>query len=180
MINLIPNEEKKRKIKDFYFRATVVFFAVLGFSVFVSCATILPAYFFSLEKKNFVNNKLEVEKKANLPEPDSKALLLKDDLIKKLSLIEKIQAEKYIVSEKIINEIILKKMSDIKISSISYQNDLVKGKSININGTAPSRERLTVFRKSLEENTSFKKVDLPVSNFVKGSNIQFFLNLTPS
>ena len=180
MINLIPKEEKKIKVKDFYFRTTVVFFWVLGFSIFVSCATLLPAYFFSLEKKNFVNKKLEVEKNTITPQPDVKVLEIKEDLNKKLALIEKIKTDKYYVSQKIINEIISEKMSDIKINSIAYQNDLVKGKTININGTASSRDRLLLFRKNLEENTAFKKVDLPVSNFVKGSNIQFFLNLTPA
>lgn len=179
MINLIPNEEKKIKLKDFYFRLTVVFFAVLGFSILIACVAIFPAYFFSLEKKNFVNNKLDLEKKALIPLPDSAAIALMEDLNFKLSLVEKIQVDKYLVSEKIINEIILKKMLDIKIDSISYQNDLVKGKSVKVNGTASSRERLLLFRKSLEDNVLFKKVDLPVSNFVKGSNIQFYLNLIP-
>jgi len=179
MINLIPNKEKKEKVKDFYFRFTVVAFMVFGFSILVSCVAILPAYFFSLEERDLINDKLERQKNEPLPPLDSDVLVLAEDLNNKLNLIEKLQTNKYLVSRKIINEIIKEKMSDIKISSIRYQNDLAKGKTVSINGSAPSRERLLLFRKNLEDNVLFKKVDLPVSNFVKGSNIQFSINLIP-
>jgi hypothetical protein len=72
-------------------------------------------------------------------------------------------------------------MPDIKITQILYDNTVAKGdKKVNIQGTAPSRERLLIFRQALEGNPAFKKVDLPISNFVKGSNIQFSLSLTPA
>ncbi len=179
MINLIPNEEKKKKVKDFYFRLLVVFFMVLGFSITISSVAILPAYFISWEKKNLVNNKLEMQKGEPVLELDQKTLTLAGDLNKKLSLVEKIKTDKYFISQKIISEIILGKMSGIKITGIRYQTDPVKGKIVGLNGTAPSRERLLLFRKALEENAAFKKVDLPISNFIKGSNIQFYLSLVP-
>jgi len=79
----------------------------------------------------------------------------------------------------VINAILLKKRSDIKITQISYQND-TRGRKIGVTGTAPSREVLLFFRLALESSPAFKSVDLPISNFVKGSNIQFYLNLIPS
>ena len=71
-------------------------------------------------------------------------------------------------------------MSSIKITEILYQNDPQTGERINISGKAPNREVLLLFRRILEDNTAFSKVDLPISNFVKGSNIKFYLNLIPS
>ena len=180
MINLIPNEEEKKKVKDFYFRFLVMFFTVLGFSILIASASILPAYFISSVKKNLINTKLEIQKNEPIPSPEQTTLAIVEDLNNKLSLIEKTEVNKYIISQKIIKEIMAEKMPDIKITGILYQNNLTKGKIININGTAPNRERLLLFRQALENNIAFKKVDLPISNFVKGSNIKFYLSLIPS
>lgn len=179
MINLIPNEEKKKKVKDFYFRFLVMFLVVLGFSVLIASVSILPAYFLSLAKKNLINAKLEIQKNEPVPPPSQETLDTIKDLNNKLNLIEKNKSNRYIISEKIINEIMLEKMPDIKITRINYENNIIKGKTISLNGTAGSREQLLLFRKALEDNVAFRKVDLPISNFVKGSNIQFYLSLTP-
>ncbi len=180
MINLIPNEEKKKKVKDFYFRLLITFFFVLGTSIFIASAAILPTYFLSVAKKNLIAVKLEAQKEEPMHVLDQQTLATVSDLNNKLNLIEKSQDNKFLVSQKIVNEILAGKMSDIKITQINYQNEAVKGKFVNINGTAPSRERLLLFRKMLEDNPAFQKVDLPVSNFLKGSNIRFFLSLVPA
>ncbi|HEY4502816.1 MAG TPA: hypothetical protein VJC14_00035 [Candidatus Paceibacterota bacterium] len=180
MINLIPNEEKKKKVKDFYFRLTIVSFFVLGFSMLIAVVAMLPAYFLSVEKKNLINSKLEFQKNEPVPEIDKKTTAAVRDLKIRLNLVEKTKASRYIPSQKIINEIMKDRMSDIKITQILYQDDSIKGRTVSINGSAPSRERLLLFKRALEGNTAFKKVELPISNFVKGSNIRFYLGLIPS
>jgi Tfp pilus assembly protein PilN len=94
--------------------------------------------------------------------------------------VEKNEAAKYLLSRSVINEIILNKMPDMKITQISYDSATKTGKTITLRGIAPSRERLLQFRKALEDDSAFKKVDLPISNFVKGSNISFSIGLLPS
>ena len=98
----------------------------------------------------------------------------------KLNLINKAEKEKFSLSTKVINAIVLKRVPNIKITNITYDVDAVKGKKITIQGTAPSREVLNLFRRALEESSSFKGVDLPISNFVKGSDIQFYFSVIPS
>jgi len=161
-------------------RFITMFIFVLGISLMITSVAILPSYLLSNVRKNLANEKLNTEK--NLPEPEvnPKILSIVKDLNEKLVLIENAQSNKYIVSEKVINEIILKKMPDIKINGISYTSDPVIGKSISISGIAPSRERLLLFSRILSDDVAFKKVDLPISNFIKGSDISFNLKLTPS
>ncbi|MES2315198.1 MAG: hypothetical protein V4486_00470 [Patescibacteria group bacterium] len=180
MINLIPNEEKKSKVKDFYFRLLVTSFMVVAVSMLVASAAILPAFFFSLVKKNLTDSKLAAQKSEPLPALDQKTLDEVKDLNTKLNLVEKTQKNKYSISQKIINEIVAEKMSDIKITQILYQSDPAKGKTVTIGGTASSRERLLLFKQTLADNVAFKKVDLPISNFVKGSDIKFSINLVPA
>ena len=145
MINLIPNEEKKKKVKDFYFRLLVTSCFVFGVSMIITSAAIFPAYLFSSIKKDLTDTKLEKQKKEPVPLVDQRTLSTVKSLNNKLSLIEKNKANKYAVSQKIINEIILEKTNDIKIIQIFYQVDSLNVKTISINGTAPSRERLLLF-----------------------------------
>ena len=179
MINLIPNEEKKVMIRDFYLRLLVVSFVIFAFAIFVASVAILPAYFISSTQKNLASEKLDIQKNESLPLVDQETATAIKDLKSKLILIENASKNKFVVSEKAINNILSKKMSDIKINQIHYdENDPVKGRVISINGTAPSRERLLLFRQALEESGLFAKVDLPISNFIKGSDIIFYLSLS--
>lgn len=180
MINLIPKEEKKRMTMDFYFRVAVLFLVMVDFTVIVAFFAILPSYFMSSSKKAMINVKLETQKNEPLPVLGEQSLAIIKDVNKKLDLVESAEKDKFLVSLKVINSILLKKRPDIKITQILYENSGTQGKKISITGTAPSREVLLLFRLALEDGPSFKNVDLPISNFVKGSNIQFYLSLIPS
>jgi hypothetical protein len=180
MINLIPNEEKKAKVKDFYFRFFVLSFLAIAVSFCVASIVLIPSYYVSSIKKDLITERLLALK--NTPSPDTQetnsALALFNT---QLSLVENAQKDKFIITEKVVNEIILKKMPDIKITGISYEKNSENGsKIVNVRGIARSRERLLLFRNILEGDTLFKKVDLPISNFVKGSNISFSISLIPS
>ncbi len=180
MINLIPKEEKKKIIKGSYYKLLILFLVLGSVSFLLALVAILPSYFLSSVRNNIVNTKLEMQKSEPVPLPDQQTLLAIKDLNNKLTLIENAQNNKFVISEKVINAIILKKILEIKITAISYENDPLKGKKISIQGNAPSREILLLFRQALEDSVAFKQVDLPISNFVKGSNIQFYLSLIPS
>ncbi len=123
--------------------------------------------------------KLEDQKKQAIPAAGQNTLATISDLSAKLNLIETKEKDKYLVSQKVINEVVLRKMPDIRVTEFNYSTSSA-GSQIKIRGVAPSRERLLLFRKSLEDDVAFKQVDLPISHFVKGSNIQFDINLIPS
>ncbi len=177
MINLIPIEEKKEIKKDFFQRVLVVSLIMFIFLIVISIIAIFPAYFISLEKKTSLIKKLEIQKNEVMPELDQMALREIKNLDARLSLLEKARKNKYVFSAKVIDEILNQKVSGIKIKRIFYQNDSLEGKKIKIDGVAERREQLLNFRRALESDSSFKNVDLPISNFVKGENIQFNLTL---
>ncbi len=180
MINLIPNTEKKIMRKNFYYRLSAVFFGSLALVMIVASVALTPAYFLSEANIDSATRKLEIEKENENDPLDQEALSAILALDKKLSIVEKAQKEKFIVSERVVSEILANKMPDIKVTRISFEKNDADGRKISIRGTASSRERLLLFRHALENDPLFKQVDLPISNFVKGSNIQFFLSLMPS
>jgi Tfp pilus assembly protein PilN len=177
MINLIPNTEKKKLNKDFYLRFIALSFLMLGISVSIASILLLPSYVYSVLLNNNINAKLASQEKETAVSSDSDTLLTIRDLKSKLSLMESLENED-VFSNRIINEIILKKMPNIKITGISYTNDS-QGENIDLEGIAPSREALLLFERTLEDDSAFSKVNLPISNFIKGSNIKFNLSLVP-
>ncbi len=180
MINLIPNQDKKKMIKSFYFRLTILSLWMLCIPLLILILVLLPSYFFSNYKNNLATKKLETQKAEQVPLFDQETTAIIQEINTKLKLIEGSQKNNFLPSEKVINAILIKNISSIKITQISYDNNSTNGKKIRISGTAPSREVLLTFRQSLENDKAFKSVELPISNFVKGSNIQFYLSLTPA
>ncbi|OGI67273.1 hypothetical protein A2823_01490 [Candidatus Nomurabacteria bacterium RIFCSPHIGHO2_01_FULL_41_91] len=180
MINLIPKEERKKMTIGFYYKLAILFLMVLDFCILVAVISITPSYFLSSAKSASINTKLEIQKNEPLPLFDQQTLTVIKGVNNKLDLVENAEKNKFLVSQKIIRAILLNKRSDIKITQILYENDPAQGKKISITGTAPSREILLLFRRALENDSAFKNVNLPISNFVKGSNIQFYLSLIPS
>ena len=180
MINLIPKEEKKRMTVDFYRRLLVLIMVMISLSVLVACISILPAYIFSIMQFSSINKKIEIQKNMPLPVPGEQSLATVKDINSKLELVEKAEKNKFLITEKVVDAILSEKTPNIKITQIQYQNDPIQGRKINILGIATSRESLLLFEQSLKDDPLFKKVDLPISNFVKVSNIQFDLSLMPS
>lgn len=180
MINLIPIEEKVRINREFCFRLLSVSFLTFGLLFLISCVVIFPSYVFLMEKKTAIDLKLDLQKKEPVPEIDQKALNIIEDLNKKIETVDKSQKERYDISTKIIKEILLRKIAGIKLTQIYYSVDELGEKRISMSGVASDRAHLLDFRKSLEADTSFSKVNLPISNFVKDSDIEFNLTLVPS
>jgi len=179
MINLIPKEEKKKMVMNFYYRLAILFLFMLDLCILITLFSLLPSYFISSMKHSTVIAKLENQKLEPLPPLGEDSLILVKDIDNKIILVEKFEKNKFLLSVKVINAILLKKRYDIKITKILYENKGINARKISITGLAPSREVLLLFREALEDSLVFKNVNLPISNFVKGSDINFNLSLMP-
>jgi len=179
MINLIPNQDKKQMAKDFYRRLLVVFLVALAVSFFIGFVALLPAYFFSTVQKEIANNKLKEQIEVPLPQFNQDTLSVVQDLNDKMNLLSLANKDKFVATKRIINDIVSNKTPEVKINQISFSRESLEGGVVSIRGSAPSRDSLLSFRFMLEKNKNFRNVDLPISNFIKDSNIQFFLTLNP-
>lgn len=165
---------------DFYYRFLSLCLLMLSFSMFIGSVALLPAYFSSTTKNSIAELKLKTQQNTKVPLLGQESLATIEDMNNKLSTIENAEKNQFLVSGKVINEIISNRITGIKIIQISYENDGGVSKKINILGAASSREVLLAFEQALENNQAFKNVNLPISSFVKDSNIQFTLSLNPS
>lgn len=179
MINLIPNQEKKKMARDFYIKLVAVFYLVLGSAVFIASTSILPPYFLSSVNKNAVNDRLKLQSNVPVPVVGEDTLNKVKEIDKKLILLEGLQGKQFLVSEKVINKIISLKSPEIRISRISYRSLGENGRTIILDGIANNRKSLLSFNQALKDDASFKEVNLPISNFVKESDIIFSISLIP-
>lgn len=181
MINLIPNEEKKKMANNFYYRLAILSFIMLGMCAVFSILTLLPSYVAVRAMDDFAEVSLRTQAQEPVPELDQATLAFIEDTDTKLSLIESLQRDRFSVADDVVGEVIDSQTGGIRITKISYDVGTPEdGGRVGIAGTAFSRESLLSFRRALENNTSFRQVDLPISNFVRGSNIPFFLTLSPN
>jgi len=151
MINLIPNKEQKIMVKDFYLRLIIVILFALSFIVFIALVVLLPSYFISSVNVDVSNEKLDIKNIEEIKKTSQNTIFIISSFDKQLSLIEEANSNKFLISEKIIKEIILKKTSNIKINQIIFE-DSEDGKTVGIRGTASSRERLLFFHRSLKND----------------------------
>jgi len=180
MINLIPKEDKKKISRDFYRRVVFLFLMMASLCILVALVAVLPSYFLSKVKDSVSDAKLAAQKNEQLPLLGEQSLAEIKDINSKLDLVDRAEKNKFSISEKIINTVLSKKTPNIKITQIVYENDAVLGRKVSVVGIASSRDVLLTFKQALTDKSTFKSVDLPISNFVKTSNIQFNLTLIPS
>lgn len=175
MINLIPSQEKKKIQKDFYLRFFILVFLVISFAVAISMVLLSPSLFYSSIQKNIVKDQIDNLKNNNVTGINPEYAKTIQDVNDKLKKVNDFRGYKFLISENIINEVIKSKTSGIRITEINYSFDENKGKVLQLRGDALTRENLLFYKNSLEKNPNFKSIDLPISNFIKPTNLQFNL-----
>ncbi len=180
MINLIPNQEKKKMARDFYMRIVIMFFVVSSLALIIGSSALVPSYWLSNIKQKLIADRLNRQSYMPIPAGSQDVLDVAKSLDHKFKIIDSAEAKKFLISERVIQKIVSKQIPGIKITEITVTHDQLEGRKISIRGGAVSRDKLLAFSQSLGDDKSFKKVDLPISNFIKGSDIQFYLTLIPS
>ena len=153
---------------------------MLSFAILIGAISLLPAYFYSSEKNSIVNTKLTEQKNTEPPIVGEQPVATVSDINNKLTLVENAEKNSFPISEKVIDAIVAEKTSEIQIIQFTYQDDPILGKQIGLLGIALTREALLAFEQTLKSDPDFKNVNLPISSFVKDSNIEFNMTLNPS
>lgn len=151
---------------------------MLSFSLLVAMLAMVPAYFStSLQVK--ASKEVLARQQNNTPsEEELKVVNQVKSLEQKLDFVNTGNDNNYVFSEEILDSLLLKKTNRIKIDEILYESSQREDqRKVIVRGQATSRESLLDFRVSLERDPKWQEVDLPVSNFVQGANINFSLTL---
>jgi len=178
MINILPIEEKKKHIIEYRLRLGVVSVFAVAALVVSSLVLLIPSYFLTVIKYNDANQELTTLKERSRIDEKRKNVSSQIDAINnKISiLLTKGRGEQSAPSQ-VISGILLSKDSAIKISGITY-DATAKQDRIVLSGTAINRDSLAKFVSELKNNPEFIGVELPISSYVKISNIDFSIVVT--
>jgi hypothetical protein len=179
MINLLPTEENKSELRAYKIRVVILILVTLFVVILISLLFLFPSYVITDVKKTVTTQKLSTIE-GDLKDKEKEPL---SDIIKDINTKLKIftdPKEQFVFSRDILKEILDKKPSEVHITSIGFKEEKNAGdggikKTILISGFADTRLALLSFERALKEDTRFADVVVPISNFIKGSNIQFTL-----
>jgi len=178
MINILPEEQKKIIRHEYWGRFLSLMAIMVAFLGLIAIILILPSYFFSRSKESFVENRLEAFNREN---PDIKIEDNIDTIGQDINAKAKILDEKW-KGNTYFNEtlkILLNVIPPrIKVSQLLYSERTDNVAVFEVHGQASNREVLKDFKTALENNPHFGDVNLPVSNFVQKSNIDFTISFS--
>ena len=175
MINLLPVEKKKQILLEYRMRLGVVVIVAISALTTASLILLIPSYLLSISKYNTATKNLailEATQGGGLQEKEVNAQI--GAMNKKIEFFLRGAGAQPFSPLEIISKILKIKGSTIKIQSFVYSTN-TQGRQLVITGKASSRDSLAEFVAALKEEPSFSRVELPISSYVKSSDIGFSL-----
>lgn len=173
MINILQTEEKKKIISEYHFRLGIVSMLALSALIFSSLVMLAPSYFLAVSKYNNAKSELAVlESKQNNNMHGKNTNTEIVGINKKIDLFLKGVEKESPSPAHIILNILNIKSGAIKIQGFMYDASGEHERCV-ITGTAIDRDSLAQFVESLKKESTFAKVDIPISSYVKSNNIDF-------
>ncbi len=176
MLNLLSQEQKAILKKDYSLRRTIVWLEAIIVAMLISLVLLTPSYFLTKIRAEQAKVDLENNKRildAKLPPAEMVAEIQ--------AAVRVTQDLRPLVERRSVYDLVKIFEShppQIKILKISFLEQTDGISRFIVDGRANDRESLTAFGRALEGRVEFATVDLPVSNFVKESNINFSMTIT--
>jgi type IV pilus assembly protein PilM len=174
MINVLPEVDKKVLRREYWLRFSSIIMSFTALACVVAVTLVFPSYFFSVAKSNLANSRLEA---FNLANPE----IATDDLNKSINDINtKLTVLSTQKNEVTVSDILLSNLLDtlpkgIALFQIQYNEGT--NKTIDIHGNAIDRATLRNFKASLDANPNILEANLPISDFLEKSNIDFTISI---
>lgn len=177
MYSLLPEKYIAQRRKDYRLRVMIVLLCGLAAAALVGAGALAPAFILSHSlEADAVTTAAAIKKDRE----DRGIDKIQKELSQTQPLIDALAAqESGIAFSSLVESLTARQSSGIMISSIQIAR--VEGTSsatYEVSGVATTREALIGFKKSIEEDPRFGKVDLPVSGLAKSRDIHFSIHTT--
>ncbi|OHA82740.1 MAG: hypothetical protein A3B07_01315 [Candidatus Yonathbacteria bacterium RIFCSPLOWO2_01_FULL_43_27] len=180
-VNLLPSEEKKKNRKRYLLRLGTTGAYVAVFLMIASLALLMPSYIMARSKKSIAETRIEnttgmsAEERARVEKETELSI---KELNKKLETfsVDTKATQSVIPPSQTINKILGLKGTTIKVQGIVYEKTPDRERFV-ITGKSAHRDDLARFVDVLKKDLYFTKVELPLSSYVKSTDISFSLVL---
>lgn len=173
MINLIPPEGYHMIKKEYLLRVGAVYcFLITGVCVLLTVAMV-PMYVLLDAQIKEVESEVREGNSTNSAVKNTENEV---SIIKNVLAQLKVEEKSFRISTAI-DEI--QKSSSSEISFKTFYIDGAKGeiKTIQVQGTATTREKLIQFKKKLEESELFESVEIPIADLARDANLPFAITI---
>jgi Tfp pilus assembly protein PilN len=175
MLNLLPQEEKKKLISEYKMRFSITIVIFVGILFLIAIIGLFPSYMSKrFEMQNLLQEKQDADDRnseASLAEAERSASFNKalvDYMETRVGVLESGPSVNMLTEK-----IFAKKTSAISIGSID-----ITGKEVTIRGVAGTRAELISFHSSLRTEPEFKNATLPISDIAKSTEAIFAIIIT--
>lgn len=173
MANVLPEIDRKRVIREYILRLTLVLSSVILLSGVMSCVALLPAAAYVFVHQSSIRIPVEST-------PLSQEQITQDriDAQKTESLLRVLYPVMTATSSPVavVRSVLAKRPTGVTITSFSFAAD---SKMLTVSGQADGRDAVNTFRGALQSDPRFTNVVIPVNVLAgAGQNGRFSLTLT--
>ncbi len=176
MINLIPTQEKIRLAKTYQARFFIIFLTLSAIAIFIGTTLLFSPYRQAEEKTTAVKKELEIVKSLSSIKEDGNPEFLMKEIQNKIGVLSSKKSQT--TPSLAINNILENLPQGVLISGFSYSKTGSNTENIEVRGVADNRETFLAFVRKLESEGSFTKVNVPVSNFLSDTNLNFSVQIS--
>lgn len=176
MINVLPQLEKQGLRREYYLRLAIVCLCNLTFLSMLATILLLPSYMLSASKEDSLEERLATMNKENGDVSLADLNTFIEKINSTLSLFN-INTPSRNISQDVLYPVLTVRTSSIKINQILFAERGESGAELDLHGVAKDRESLQTFKLALEKTGKYQSVEVPISSFVKKSNIEFTITV---
>ncbi len=177
VVNVLPPAEKKILRQKYWTRLITVFLVFLSAIEILSIILLTPAYFLSSNKVKLAENKLQ---SFDLLNPKISVTNINhsiNNINNKLLLLSSKNLNQQI-SKNIFGWLLQNKPNGVFYSQILYNKRTDGSLVVELHGIAKSRDILLSLKTTLDSNPNYNKVELPISDYLKKTNLNFIISIT--
>lgn len=150
-------------------RVAVVSIVALAVAVFIGCAGLFPAFIRSVEDSNAAADAVTADAKSNVA--DSALTTAKAELAAANILVTTLAADANQPSFTDVVRAVVSVSNGVAVSGLDISSSDPKTVSVIITGNAPTRDSLLAYRTRLEKLFVGTKIDIPIADLAKNSNL---------
>lgn len=171
MFNLLPKTEKEAIRRQYRLRLAVIILWLSFGTFLIASVLLIPSYLLSSQKEKSARARFEALSKAVEQESAAELDKVLLDAKTRLALLSDKPPKVYL--HELLVQVVSQKGNNISLSGFSFADSTEGKRGIDISGVAKDRTALLSFVKSLERTGLFEKVEVPISNFAKNTDIGF-------
>jgi hypothetical protein len=172
MINMLPVQERLKLLRAYRFRVAALVAGVVAFGMVIALALLVPAYLLTDIRRQTVIDRLTSMDSSELDTKVGSLNSIITDINTRLAVFQ--DPEKTVlISRDALLPVLTHTNQNLFVNSFSATRTPDDTLTISVGGVAKNRSALLAFERALRATPTFSGVNVPISNFVRGSDIIF-------